>query len=1391
MAILCANALKFSDKVDSLIDQHEKTLKDTHPTTAVAQSIKDTLEELHGYRDALKNNDLEYVNAQGFAKDADIQKSAVLEEAFRDEIGEKFTFTKGTATKPHEGRLLSVKAGKGGMHVTFVAKGETHKRVFSWTSDGRSNDDDNNTNIYINGIRPALDHYHLAMASAEHLALVLGSSNSNFQLDKKFKQDDYKHGDINHMKTMLKKLHLLGGEKASQAELDSHLALLDKMGHSFFNKLSLYVNDAADRSEGVARARRIDIKVSNTPRSAGNQQSEASIYMEEVIHSMTAAAMASNTLQANKLKRQLATIMEVVRKNLKVEDLLPTNSIDPSTERKTAEWLMSYILDHKNADYELIAKALAVPEVGNALKDIQVKEGPREKKRLMERINDFFSAVVDILRGNFTLRQTNEDVHTALVNLAFEFAEINKTAARKSKEDGGYISAVFDVVNNLDDKLSQAVVDGRDKLFGDAKASEIGPKPKNLYGKVKWYAKFFAYAFMNPVYAKAMGAVATAWGVKPGGTIREILSGLAASDSAQKVAEFLTMQSGYIDKLRNNQIDITRKAVLSEFSDFRKVTVEQQEALTEVIADTDLSGLFGKDSVAKSRNISKTVYDNKTIRNLLSDDVVLERYIKHAKGALKELDPAHYHWHSNQSVGLGIYMATHNATPEQNLNAHNIAEGIHSTHSKKARREVVRAIDELSTLVAIKNTDLAKRLEVAELMRTEWKGVQHIADMLEGFKVNSNETVFKGKKTHKIKGYTREVFDDSIVMEVAPKEDEAKMKAKGFTMRSTLAPRAGDKRNKVMALYITSTSSRSERLRGGVRLNTISAKGTSITATAYKDGEGISTQLIRERARRDINNIQREASKRAELMEKGEYDFKDTVFGVSPVLDEHGNVTDYRYTMDKATKKTLLGQDTRITEVVARSFGAILDKAASAEHNAKALDIIKKDMVENWSGGTKGRDGLTDYTLIGPAVADPEMRKLYYMLPHDMQEFVKNREDKVMAVQSSLMHIMFGYTQLSFMDFPMLSKVTPQVLQRFIRFAESVWFDVIKIAKANILIKMPTILLSNLLSNFLYAALRGYDPIRVSKMYLESYRDISTYNKGVKRVQELENRKRQINAALKRDTTTPQRKKSLELELRKVKGEIGTAKRRISESPIHELVKLGMDQNVEDVTNDTARDSNRIVNYFDEKLAKAPDLVRSGVDIMFITKRTKFYQVANEFLEVSDLAARDVQNRLEKEVEQKQADGKRMLPKWWLEKQADGYPRKQKLTGEERRIFLEEAKENRQYELVEDYINYTKPSSRFEEYLNRVGILMFTKYVKRIQRIITKATANSPIKALTGISLFAYLGGFPSIHEQSFLAKDWYTDSIGPGNVFPVYSPVDNLMNILTPATVKLMDGRF
>ena len=1393
----------FKEEVGELTSTYETLIDNDSLDKNEAVEASEVLKELTSYSAAAKKSDKAYIEGQSVFEEANNDRQAILEQTIKDSLGDSFWMSFNSSDEEFKASLVSAKPTQSGILLT-VDTGPSHSTfVFAPDSD-TSNPTKGGTSATIPGLEAVFDAYSRNLDLVDELDRVLGSSDDKYKkLSNKYKQEGYVHGDLDHMRNMVKYLHILGGEKASDEELDHLLGLTDKMSPEFFRKLDLFIKeDASVKSKGFSLARRIDITVNKAPKDFTNQLSEASIYMEEVLHSMTAAALSSTKNptgskgeKARRLKRELNTVIESARKQVKWEDFLPNGGKDSEgsysdEDKKHARWLYDYIFEGDNADYEFLAKGLATPEVAKVFKNVKVRD--KEKgTTLLSKLYDFFEAVMDMLKGDLSLQLRDSNVHDALMNLAFNLGEINAETTKKLGDEYPLVSMVMDFVNRIDDATAHKLNTIKDSMTEKWQGKDIGDMPDSYYARVKWVIQLIGASIVNPVYTKTMGAIASSWGLKPGGVVREVIGNLFASDEVQKAAEFLVLQSGKIDKARNTEIDAVRNLIFEGFSDRKKVTTALEEAMTDVLADTDVASLFGKDSITKDRNLRDTSYSNKTLRTLMTDDEALENHITQVKRALKELDRDNYTFHRDQSVGLGYFMATHKGTPEQLSNAENIARGLRGGTRKRAYPKVVKAIDELASLVALQNTDKASREAVADLMKEEWRGVQQVADIINGFKINSANTVFKNNRTNQIKGYSKEIFDDSIVMQVALAEDESKMKAQGFTKKSNLPPRAGDIRKKPMALYVSGSAFRTDRLRAAARLNPLKAKGESIAKLGYIDDPEASPSLLRERGKRDVSNLELQAKKRIEQMEKGTYSFKDATYGVMATLNDSGKVVDFRYMMDKETKKSLLKMDRRISEVMAKSFGSLVDKEASREHNKRILSFLATDMRENYGMLGKGKDGLTEYTLIGPEVENEEMRKLYYMLPKEFQSYIKGREDKVLAVRSDLRDMIFGYSHLSIMDFPMLSKVTPAILEKLIRMAEDMWVEMIKVVKTNILIKTPTVLVNNILSNFLYGVVvKGYNPVTLLKAQVQSYKNIRAYNNNRKEIHSLKVQRRQAEAGSRKDGISTKRQAELRREVNTLGQKIDALVRRNSEEygHIEELVNLGLDQNLEDVTNDLGRDSNKISNFFEKRLENAPELVKTGADILFITKRTALYKLANEFLETSDLISRDVQNTMDKIDAEKQANGQKILPDWWLEGQEEGYESKQRLKGVERKLFLEQAKKQREYGLVEDYINYAMPSSKLEEYLNRIGILMFTKYVKRIQRIIMKGTKNSPLKTAVGITGLGFILGLPSIHESSALAKDWYEDSTGPGNIFPIYSPVENLMNFLTPPAIALAE---
>jgi hypothetical protein len=96
------------------------------------------------------------------------------------------------------------------------------------------------------------------------------------------------------------------------------------------------------------------------------------------------------------------------------------------------------------------------------------------------------------------------------------------------------------------------------------------------------------------------------------------------------------------------------------------------------------------------------------------------------------------------------------------------------------------------------------------------------------------------------------------------------------------------------------------------------------------------------------------------------------------------------------------------------------------------------------------------------------------------------------------------------------------------------------------------------------------------------------------------------------------------------------------------------------------------------------------------------------------------------------------------------------------------------------FINYDKPQSTVEQYFNDLGLVMFTKFAKRIQHVITKGAIDNPIGTLMFILGQSFILDTEDIMEQNVFNKHWSS---------LIHSPVDNLINAVTPMYLQYATG--
>jgi hypothetical protein len=95
---------------------------------------------------------------------------------------------------------------------------------------------------------------------------------------------------------------------------------------------------------------------------------------------------------------------------------------------------------------------------------------------------------------------------------------------------------------------------------------------------------------------------------------------------------------------------------------------------------------------------------------------------------------------------------------------------------------------------------------------------------------------------------------------------------------------------------------------------------------------------------------------------------------------------------------------------------------------------------------------------------------------------------------------------------------------------------------------------------------------------------------------------------------------------------------------------------------------------------------------------------------------------------------------------------------QERGVGKKEAMEH----VMDAFVNYNKPATAFEEYLNNMGLIMFTKYFKRIQRAIAKGFKDKPLNVLIAILGQSALYDIDDIYDQNMLTRSYGNIGINP-----------------------------
>ena len=421
------------------------------------------------------------------------------------------------------------------------------------------------------------------------------------------------------------------------------------------------------------------------------------------------------------------------------------------------------------------------------------------------------------------------------------------------------------------------------------------------------------------------------------------------------------------------------------------------------------------------------------------------------------------------------------------------------------------------------------------------------------------------------------------------------------------------------------------------------------------------------------------------------------------LVDEGGEAYEYRVILNDANKAEHMGMDNRIDEVLGTMYGGITDKIESRKINKMVIENVYDDYEANYE---KEKD---KFIRVGPRGAYEDV---WAVIPTASKEHIEVLFGKrEMFIRVELVDLVMGYRKFHAADTANLKKL-PKKINHWVDIGEKIWKEVVAYGAVQIVIKTPIVLIDNITSNIIILIRDGMNPATVVRRHQEGMQALSEYKDSAFAVQD-------IRYKLKADPTN-----------NKLKVELGRHLDDIQNNPVRVLIEAGIFQSI---TEDINVDKFTSASAFEQtKIGKAvstnmPAFLKPIVRNAFMTKDTWMFHNLMKATQYSDFLAR--YSKYVHLMEKGNVNG---------------------LNGAE----FDKAHDEILNDIIEDFVNYDVPQSKALQYLNDMGLVRFTKYYLRTQRIIAKKWKQQPLNNLISVGMQHYVGDVSDINDSWILSND-------------------------------------
>ena len=1004
--------------------------------------------------------------------------------------------------------------------------------------------------------------------------------------------------------------------------------------------------------------------------------SSQEVYVHELIHAITKHGVETNVHARRELKR----LWQEAKKA--IDD--PANKALYEANREMFDRVFIVKQDKQgNVDYlhEFVAYGMShAPMIAflSTVKATSLKSGWWEGNNLSTKLFHFFNKLLDTLNG-LLVNSSGTNLNDQLNNLVRRMATID-TANR------GYVMHLIGKkFVNLDAKFNAYNPKVRDAVNAAIKASrKLGRVRKYVIAPLAPVATLLNWDEVNPMVKQIN--VLTKKGVQflqesELGFARELAAlayesmGTTAKNGA--LVDARRQAKSAIDREREVVRSATKQILMSSFDPTVALSEEDKTALTYTVVKPDLASLLTS---------STTVGE---VTNMVVNQSMRKTAIADIEAELSKLTSSHFE--RLQAQNLGYFMATGKSFLNlPRFNAYSISRG---EKGGKPNPAVEALVEKLATLYALEYTNpahlaAAKVIIDRELSRgTDENGIATLLATMHKIKQDSQENLFSDSKDLMIKGYMSETFDDSVAVKFSSNPEDEALISLGYVREMTVSEDTALNPNGKKYLYVNRHGGMNDFLSGALSIQSKHHRGT---LAELASGQGIyGPGLLNVVKGKTAEDTVAYRTGRMPVKKQGEV-------RAIPVYNASGDIVDFRYVMSDSMKDSMLRRETAFDEVVSVTAGSVAAKPQVRKSNYAVLEVLKATMDKYYATEPE------DFVVISRTAPKKEHREMWRMLPYETREDIKSvfGEDKIVVRKDSLT-IAFGHRKYSTVNIwdklpiqrNFVEKAIYAVATKFfgaqaankLKVAGDFWVELVKLAKDLIVIKSFVVTLANTLSNMLLLMIQGINPIKYLYSMGLAYKAAQDYKKGTRTI-------KQLDIRLANQGISAAQRSLYEQQRAMIIGDLQT-------NAVKHMIDAGALQNIEEIDADS---ENKLLTMLPghEKVRKfvttgLPNWMQVLGRNLTLMQNSGSYQFLRNAAQMSDFAAKFVM--VEKLTKQK----KNPMPMQEAIRQASDL-----------------------------FIDYDLPTGVFTQYLNDIGVLMFTKYLIRVQKHILMTARKKPIQSL-------------------------------------------------------------